>query len=148
MRSLRLPAGIVLLCIFTVILPCGCAKEIRWQNLSSPAGEKIRWKPVAPQLGDLIQLEVTGARSGLWGPDGIQVLPVNYRFDKSGKKLFWSFRIKETGDWSWGTSDKAQKLWSVATVAGDATEMKTIDAQSLWSGKKPAVTPAQDKAAP
>ncbi len=109
-----------------------------------PGNGEIRWKPSVPIIGDLVSVE-SSAGVSLQGPDGSVILPLHAEFTDGGKKLFWSFRITQSGDWSALTADVAdaagaapavQKLWTAASIAGKETELKTMDAQGLWSGKK------------
>lgn len=152
----------IIFCFAIVATLSGCSASRKWQAWKSPEGVSLRWRPSSPQIGDLVSVEVFfpaansgfGSDSALRGPDGAVIAAVDSSFVATGRKLRWSFRLTRPGDWTWGTAFDAQKLWTVATVAGEASELKTLDSQALWTGRgkvaapvTPAVT-APAKAAP
>lgn len=134
------------LCILS-FFSVACSGKSSWQTVSNSNGDTMSWTtalpavPAAtavPQIGDLLHVESVTAASVdpfLTGPDGVPIFPLRVEFSGVGKKTFWSFRIQRSGDWSWTTGEESKKIFSVATVADKATELKKVDAASLWSGR-------------
>jgi hypothetical protein len=110
------------------------------------AGAFAEWSPKRPAIGDLVRLEASlpsakGMELKLPGGESPDPTDTLYRGD-GGVTLRWSFRAKAAGDYCLG----ATPLWSVASVAGQAADLKTRDPDELWSGKpslpaKPSVAP-------
>jgi hypothetical protein len=103
---------------------------------SDGAGTSASWSPKEPTIGDLVHIEASSTTTAgleLKLPSGSNLSPIEREFLSSNVVVRWSFRVKSAGDYSFG--DK--KLWSVSTVAGNATELKTQDANKLWTGKAP-----------
>jgi len=98
------------------------------------AGTAVAWSPKKPAIGDLVHLEAALPAAGmdLKLPGGEAPQPIDrlYRSD-GGVTIRWSFRVKAAGDYGLG----ATTLWSTASVAGQAAELKTHDSGALWSGK-------------
>jgi hypothetical protein len=141
-----------------IVFSGSCTQSIQWQSASGSRGETLRWRPARPQIGDLVTFEavvpvvLTGnapadIRIGLAGADGNLLIPSRTEYVSAGKKFLWSFRITRPGEWSWVVTDKTKILWSVASIAGKATELIKIDAQKLLSGKV-SRTGNPEKAAP
>lgn len=133
---------VLIFCVGIVVT--GCTEKTTWRSWESTQGEQLRWKPVAPQIGDLVSMEAfipeieTNAsdENSLWDASGIRIVPVLIDYLPDGRKIHYSFRITQKGTWLWGTSNKKQILWAAQTIASDASEIKVLDAQGLWSGKK------------
>ena len=140
------------LLVCTSLLFFGCSRPTPWRSLKTGDYE-LRWKPAAPQIGDLVEFEArisaagtTGSVAGseasetgesvLCGPDGNSLAPLASDIQPDGSTIRWSFRITQAGDWTWKTAGQTQVLWSTATIAGNSDELKKLDAQYLWSGKK------------
>jgi len=133
----------IIFCFATVMTAIGCSVSRKWQSWKSPEGVSLRWRPASPKIGDLVSVEVffpaansgLGSDSALRGPDGSALAALDSSFVATGRVLRWAVRLTRPGDWTWGTASGAQKLWTVATVAGEASELKTLDAQALWTGR-------------
>ena len=98
------------------------------------AGVAVAWSPKKPAIGDLVHLEAqlpTTAGLELKIPGGQGLPPIGREYRGGGLSLRWSFRVKAAGDYGLG----ATSLWSVSSVAGQATELRTHGADALWSGK-------------
>lgn len=137
MRRPRICVVAFSLCVFA-FFAVACSGKSPWQSASNSRGDTIRWKPAVPQIGDLLRVESVTASSAdplLTGPDGVPIIPLRVEFSGVDKKTFWSFRIQQSGDWSWTMGDESKKLCTVLTVADKATELKKVDAASLWSGR-------------
>jgi hypothetical protein len=84
-------------------------------------------------------------------PSATMIAPVSVEYLPSGTRYVWSFRVTRAGDWSFVSGEKADKLWSTATVAGNATELEKLDAGGLWKGtlkKAPAAQPSSKGVSP
>lgn len=126
------------LCLVLCAAMTGCQKEKRWGSLKNEQGFLVRWKPAVPLLGDLVYLEINGNApdATVIAPDGIGIQPSAVEYSDYDPKSSWVFRVRLPGEWKLVSSGKKMSLWTVETVAGGATELKTLDAQSLWSGAK------------
>jgi hypothetical protein len=79
-------------------------------------------------------------------PSSAMIAPVSVEYLSTGSRYVWSFRVTGSGDWSLVSGEKTDKLWSTATVAGNATELKKLDAGGLWKGTLKKAPPAQPTA--
>lgn len=135
---------LLLLFLGTLLCCAGCASPDTWHTQRTLSGGEIRWKPAFPLIGDLVLVEAylpsdrpdgSYPDCAIVTPDGQRLDAQNFEFHPKGKKLFWSLRITQPGTWSFGLEENSQNLWSSATIAGKETELKTLDAQELWSGR-------------
>lgn len=79
------------------------------------------------------------------------IAPASVEYLANGTRYVWSFRVTGAGEWSFVSADKAEKIWTTATVAGNATELKKLDAGGLWKGtlkKAPPAKPASGGGSP
>lgn len=117
------------------VLSCGEGKSERiWTGTS---GETVSWGPAEPKIGDEVVVEARGVPADgptLRGPDGSTIAPIA---EDARGGVRWAFRLTEAGRWTWGTDKGARVLWAAETAAGEATELKSLDAQYLWTGKSP-----------
>ncbi len=143
-RPVVFTAGLLIVILCTAILLTACSHSSAAGQSSLPSGETITWIPQSPRIGDLVTAEVfipdsrTLATESVWltGPDGIQEIPVREQAVSGGRNIFFSFRIRSAGDWLWQTTNAdSQTLWTAATEAGDATELKVLDTEWLRTGK-------------
>ncbi len=140
--------------LVAILLALGCSGAGRSFEWTGPVGEKFLWKPAQPKIGDLVSVEalLPGARAlpdtGLVGADGASIRPLSVDFLPEGLKVRWSFRVTASGDWKWSAGTESQALWSVASVAGQAGELKTLDAQGLWDGTIKSAGSLPDKVSP
>jgi hypothetical protein len=146
-RRKTVPGFFALLFFFLpiVVFPLlsACSRNAEWQSVDGARGERIRWTPSAPQIGDLVRVEVfipsriADPSSGFLADSaGAAVTPLAEESAPGGISLYWSFRVTRSGTWFWATAEKKQTLWMAPTIAGDAKGIKMVDAQILWSGKK------------
>jgi hypothetical protein len=128
--------------LWAALLASSCALQPAAKELTLPKGVTVRWTPSSPLMADLVQVqaEVPGEAEQ---PPAIQAgnreepfppLPPIQTLRETGlTRYLWSFRITHPGPYTWALHGPV--LWTVASVAGNAQELKKVDAQTLWSGK-------------
>jgi hypothetical protein len=130
------------------VLP-SCSLDDGRGFLAGARGEEIRWKPSAPQIGDLVEVDVfvpglpvqNGSESSgrLQDAGGTGPVPLSVQYTSGGVRLRWAFRMERPGDWFFSPLPEKSEplaLWTVATLAGDEDALKEIDAQAAWLNKK------------
>lgn len=115
-----------------------------------PDGQRLSWSPAQPRFGDLVSLTARwpldessryasdaaafpGDVRGLFDPAGQRVAQRTLRYDGTTAETTWTVRVGAAGEWTWGKA--GHPLWTIVSVAGQASEFKTFDAQGLWRGE-------------
>jgi hypothetical protein len=145
-KSLFIRALALALVVSLTLSLIGCASRANEKTLTLADGASLRWSPAEPRIGDLVELVATlpsdaaegaqaNADQSLFDADGIALPSISSLAKARSREYRWAFRAAKTGSWTWQTSGKRQTLWAVASEANGSAEMKTVDAQYLWTGK-------------
>ena len=136
--------------LVALALVVSCAPAATVQTRTTKAGVTLSWTPAEPLLGDQITLNASfpATEPGsepvavLLDPAGKAVEAQNIRYLPTGRVATWVLRLNQPGSWTWTDTEGSEKLFAIVSVAGEAKEIKTLDANSLWTGTPtPATTP-------
>ena len=127
-----------LIAVIGVSVLVACSPGPATGQWSDDKGVRVEWKPAQPRFGDQVEIKVhlpdlaTSAAGGLHDPTGALVLPTTTRFQADGVGMDWHVRVLQLGDWHWGRA--VQTLWTIKSEAGEASDLKILDARGLWEG--------------
>ena len=124
-----------------ILFSCGARPFIDARDraeLKDDSGMSARWSPKRPAIGDLVRVEASipgrtgeALASPLGYPEPEETAPLSKLNLPGSVLLRWSFRVKSPGEYRLGN----RVLFEAASLAKDATELKTADANALWTGR-------------